>query len=407
MKNLSKIKYLSFEGGGGKGNAYVGALNALEQLKIIGFKDHHLQGNIKGISGASAGAIIALLLGSGYSYKELFRIMQARDFNDFFDLPVLGEVVIAGKGFSHNYSSEELRKVFKDSPNWLSALQLLLNPVIGLLIGKSLNNENVVLAKRLKANSAKYLSCLIYDQGLFSGLTIQKRFFEELIQYKIFCIKNNLSYEFLNEEKNLSYNVEIIKSIRSQIDRNLLKPCTFQEHFDIFKVELAFTSVNLVTENVQVFSYKTCPNFPISTAARMSMSLPCIYKPVIVNKDSLSALGLLSDFEGVYIDGGLFDNAPARVFNDTANTVLFRLGNRQANNKITNMIDFLKVYLKLGVMGSGSGQVNRTTVPDLNVIELDVLGLSLLKFNLLKQDFEDLANFNFDVVADYFSDWKP
>jgi predicted acylesterase/phospholipase RssA len=404
MKKKSDIKYLSFEGGGGKGNAYVGAVASLEQQGILKFVNNKLVGSVKGISGASAGAITAFFLGSGFSYKELYKTMSANDFNKFFDAPVVGENVIAGKGFSY-FDLQEGQKKVKDAPTWLKMLLggLSNTGVIKQQITTHLYNDNPVLAEKLIASLNTYINCLIADWGLFSGTTIQERFFESLLQYKIYCVQNNIVVDPDDVDQFLTISQIAIKKILTEG----FKPCTFKEHFDIFGIELAFTSVNFRTENVQVFSYKTAPDFPITTAVRMSMSLPLIFKPVIINKESVRRLNLTSDFEGYWVDGGLFDNAPARVFNDVAHTILFRLGNRKANNQIDGLIGFIKTYLKIGIMGSGSGQVNTTTVPDLDVVELDVTDLSLLKFNIPTQDFINLANTNKQIVDDYFKYWQP
>lgn len=56
-------RYLVVEGGGVKGLAYVGALQALEQ--------HHLLEHIEHVAGASAGAITALALALGYSVEDI------------------------------------------------------------------------------------------------------------------------------------------------------------------------------------------------------------------------------------------------------------------------------------------------------------------------------------------------
>ena len=61
-----EVQYLAFEGGGGKGVAFLGAIRALESIKIndVGILPILPEGNnqIKGITGASAGAITALFL---------------------------------------------------------------------------------------------------------------------------------------------------------------------------------------------------------------------------------------------------------------------------------------------------------------------------------------------------------
>ncbi|MBA3899309.1 MAG: hypothetical protein H0X62_03720 [Bacteroidetes bacterium] len=54
MKRLNKdqVRYLTFEGGGGKGVAYLGAIEFLEEIKLIPIKKMGGQ-RILGISGAS------------------------------------------------------------------------------------------------------------------------------------------------------------------------------------------------------------------------------------------------------------------------------------------------------------------------------------------------------------------
>jgi NTE family protein len=71
------FKNLVFEGGGVKGIAYVGALGVLDSKGILK--------NIKRVGGASAGAIIALLVGLNYSLSELKGILTTLNFKNFLD----------------------------------------------------------------------------------------------------------------------------------------------------------------------------------------------------------------------------------------------------------------------------------------------------------------------------------
>lgn len=71
------FKNLVFEGGGVKGIAYVGALRVLKQKSILG--------QIQRVGGASAGAIIALLVGLGYTVAELRQILGTLNFKNFMD----------------------------------------------------------------------------------------------------------------------------------------------------------------------------------------------------------------------------------------------------------------------------------------------------------------------------------
>jgi NTE family protein len=72
-----KFKNLVFEGGGVKGIAYVGALEVLEREKILS--------KIKRVAGTSAGAMIAVLVGLGYTYEDLKKILWDLDFKNFMD----------------------------------------------------------------------------------------------------------------------------------------------------------------------------------------------------------------------------------------------------------------------------------------------------------------------------------
>src|SRR4051794_32679555 len=71
------FKNLIFEGGGVKGIGFVGALQVLEENRILE--------NIKRFGGTSAGAITALILGLGYTISELEDILSVLDLREFKD----------------------------------------------------------------------------------------------------------------------------------------------------------------------------------------------------------------------------------------------------------------------------------------------------------------------------------
>ena len=71
------FKNLVFEGGGVKGIAYVGALKVLDEEGILP--------NIERVAGTSAGAMVAVLVGLGYSAEELQDILWNINFQNFLD----------------------------------------------------------------------------------------------------------------------------------------------------------------------------------------------------------------------------------------------------------------------------------------------------------------------------------
>jgi NTE family protein len=94
------VRYLSFEGGGGKGPTYLGALAAFAHPEIgllrhdAATDDYHLrrwtgpdEPGISGVSGASVGAITASLLASGWGVNALYAdvVSNRAALGSFFD----------------------------------------------------------------------------------------------------------------------------------------------------------------------------------------------------------------------------------------------------------------------------------------------------------------------------------
>jgi len=82
------ITRLGFEGGGGKGIVYLGAIEALQGLRILEPDIPPADRQLRGVSGSSAGAITAFLLALGYSSQELAQTLRSpATFNAFYDGP--------------------------------------------------------------------------------------------------------------------------------------------------------------------------------------------------------------------------------------------------------------------------------------------------------------------------------
>ncbi|GAA0331378.1 patatin-like phospholipase family protein [Oceanobacillus oncorhynchi] len=76
-----------FSGGGVKGFAYVGVLEAWEEKNL----------QVERAAGTSAGAIIAGFLAAGYHYKDIKELMKTLDVQDLADPPLLSKVLPATK----------------------------------------------------------------------------------------------------------------------------------------------------------------------------------------------------------------------------------------------------------------------------------------------------------------------
>lgn len=81
-----KIEYLTFEGGGGKAIAYLGAIRVLEKIGILPY----IKGNeesLKGIAGTSGGAITSFFLAMGLNADEIDSHTKNDNYDNFYDEP--------------------------------------------------------------------------------------------------------------------------------------------------------------------------------------------------------------------------------------------------------------------------------------------------------------------------------
>ncbi|NEW06891.1 patatin-like phospholipase family protein [Paenibacillus sp. SYP-B3998] len=193
------FKNLVFEGGGVKGIAYIGALEVLDEEGILS--------NITRVGGTSAGAIISVLVGLGYSTKEIRDIVSNLDFRTFLD------------------------------ESW----------------GLVFETER-----------------LIHQFGWYKG--------DYFRQWIADLVKNKTG----NSEATFK-DVDDLKK-----ERNLR--------------DLYFIGTNLSTRYEEVFSFEHTPRMCIADAVRISMSIPLFFA------------AKRSDRGDVYVDGGVLDNYPVKLF---------------------------------------------------------------------------------------------
>jgi NTE family protein len=196
------FRNLIFEGGGVKGIAYVGALQVLEEKKILP--------NITRVGGTSAGAINAVLLGLNYSPSETKQILGKMDFKKFMD-----------DDFG----------VFRD------------------------------------------VNRLISEYGWYKGDYFRK-WIGELIAQK--TGNPNITFDQVQKQK---------------------EPNGFRDMY--------FMGTNISTHFCEVFSHEHTPRTCVADAVRISMSIPIFFT------------SRRSPRGDIYVDGGVLDNYPIKLFDRT------------------------------------------------------------------------------------------
>ncbi len=371
-----QIEYLVFEGGGGKGYAYVGALQALEELG--GLK------KIEGVAGTSAGAITALMISLGMSPKEIEDEINNTDFNAFFDPPcprlipqpleyvqrkpdAVETMSLMGVGTDEDDFRQLLRYILREGQNLglsqddafaalYAGLYLIL--ILNRRVTKFLGSVKSLLASikpplsTLIVYLGPYLTYLKRDMGLFSG-SAARTYFDKLVSERAAKLEGGNPDHYRN--------------------------MPFIVHKKIFHKELMVCGANFSTGKTVLFSPRKehTPYFPVADAVRISMGLPIVYKPYVITQEIPGWPPC-----GTYVDGGVWNNLPFREIDpdQTSTQESHTLGLRLEIDVPLQMksIGDILYRMMLGFTGSGESQVLNEF--ERTMIVLDTRRLSLLEF---------------------------
>ncbi len=391
--DLNKIRYLSFEGGGGKGTVYLGAVRALEKKfgKVKGNKtepiidinsglNDNVKRPIKGVSGASAGAITAFMLSLGMTSREIENEINKTQFVVFKRTFLNGILRYTPFGFLFGYKKIKVSQfeLFFDRPNGklmkavterantieydnyynsgkaalLLSLSLFFNTfikgVLSLIIktAKTVSKQSMIFERFFDSDqdSVEYTYSVLFNRGMFVGTTT-RTYFASLIENYLYekvdwktILKPYLPRRELNPDTGFVTTVpslillaqdDILRKIIINFDsiienpdlRPVFKPAdklTFLELLYLTGVDLVITGTNLTTNRSLYLSTYHTPDFPVADAVSISMNLPIIFKPVYV--DYLVHKGQSNSYnelyKGLWVDGGMLNNFPIHAFDD-------------------------------------------------------------------------------------------
>ena len=409
---VGDVKYLSLEGGGGKGAAYLGALAAFADLGILkpikgskGPKDYVIDNNkIKGIAGASAGAITATLLACGVSLDWLHTFTNNFTvLGNFYDPPLARKVPQVKKGITDSCKELPMPNDILKLPGTITLVLLpllVLPPFIREAVSLLLSTEegrNIILrgivkilerftgplppamGKRLKEDPLSYLKNLVMDYGLFSG-----------------CYSTNYFANWIGEKSGGA-----AKQKLSTGGFRSWRTINFEEFFEVHEIDLVLTGTNIETMRSQYFSRKETPDFKVVDALRISMSFPFAFKPVKISKSDYGS----EKYVGTWIDGGVLNNNPIHAFDKQRGVINdgmlgLRLGN-DPKPIINNFSDYLGALVSTILSTSERGQM-QTLQEEKQTIILPTTGLSTLNFTPKQEDLESSMIDSAFAVRSYF-----
>ncbi|MHA1202085.1 MAG: patatin-like phospholipase family protein [Candidatus Heimdallarchaeaceae archaeon] len=339
MTKVSKeeVQYLAFEGGGGKGITYLGALQALEELDIITHVTEkkgdlafiRLDSNkIKGIAGTSVGSISALLIACGYTSTEIQKILIAHIGKNILDTVEFGcfPTIYTKKNPNCSVKDprfEDIEKYMKNS--WIDYIQSDEKSFKGFLDipRKSLKNISyqffaLLLKGYLNFEVKKYKSKPHLDKN--HRLSVQGMIKSETPV----TAASTILKEPLHSLNSLKYQYGFFQGAKArQIfdefieNKSGIKNCTFKQFAKEFNIDLVITAVCLNTREAYYFRNRgKWKDLCVADAVRMSISIPYLFKPVLFEETDKKIKSFSGNFQSTsfMVDGGVVDNFPVHAF---------------------------------------------------------------------------------------------
>lgn len=240
-----------FEGGGAKGSAFVGALEALQ---AAGHTHRRL-------IGTSAGAITATLVAAGYTPSQLLQAATEKlpngkpRFSSFMDSP----------------SEEDFTQAQRESSLTMELLRKADLPVPGVSF-----IQRKLLDALLELPPYRQLFSLVECGGFFSGNK-----FLEWIREKLAARGIQPGTKFRDFERKTRQDLSLVASDTSAMEMLIL-------------------------------NHRTAPDCPVEWAVRMSMSIPFVWREVVWQEGWGTYLG--KPMAGhLIVDGGVLSNFPIRL----------------------------------------------------------------------------------------------
>lgn len=380
--------YAIFEGGGAKALAHVGALRALEQVKLA----------LVGVAGTSAGAIIAALVAVGYKPEEIFGSSQSHVLQK---LGLGSPVDLLGREKWTRFMGWKRRALTVLVWLVVGIVLLLFKGVLAALI------SNVLPASRELAGTVVNvlaILCLVIavilllgslwpvfrDRGIFDSKTIQdivnRALRAKLLEYKSEGLIDEVPDTVLFEH----------------IDPSRLKRF----------IPLKIVATNITDGELTLFDRRT-PHIPVGDAVAASAALPFAFKPATIN-------GFTRTAGADFADGGLVSNMPSWVFRDEKKArerletrdggrdripiyafSLQTTGEEQATGPAGRIKRALAYFVRVLTTGIFGGQaVVEAFIPDLKVVPLET-NLKTMSFNCTGEQAESAVATGERIALDF------
>lgn len=129
-----------------------------------------------------------------------------------------------------------------------------------------------------------------------------KQLIKDVMQTNIMELAQHMTMENLMDAYGLCLPTYFKRIVHDMLERYMGKgDITFQELFDITQKNYVCCVTNITTNQAEYHSHETTPNYHVFESVAASMCIPLLFSPCIINGQC-------------YVDGGMNDNCPFRVF---------------------------------------------------------------------------------------------
>ncbi|NWC48927.1 patatin-like phospholipase family protein [Pseudomonas edaphica] len=279
--------FLAFQGGGAKGVVHAGALLAINDLDL----------EIKGVAGTSAGSMIAALIASGYTGKELVDPDEEKHLFQTIT-PELG-IHRATDIFSKK--AWRILTIGRSLPAHIRSFKTFYLKMIAPYLGG-------------KPNIYWFYGALALFFILLATCPTIAQFVAGLSTLGVIALGVALRW--------VSGGISTVGEVRRLIDGAIRKKLGVEKHNITFRdlkdnggLPLKIISTNILGECLELFCFERTPDTPVADAVAASICLPVIFSPWPL-KFRRGTENLDRNVSGSFFDGGLMSNLPAWPFDE-------------------------------------------------------------------------------------------
>jgi predicted acylesterase/phospholipase RssA len=306
--DVRRVRYVAFEGGGGKAAVFLGGIRALEDVGLLdragGARPHKLAG----VSGSSTGAIPAALLSCQVPREEISRILGAL-VKDMLaptaPVRVSRPAIRADEEAHLTFTCEPVAQVHGRSA--LVDVVLRQHPTLSKVVKYILPTFRPDSAFRHWMLHRMGVDSSFVDAVLANGPDTLQALYLDGGVFGCCSVRGDVD--------------QIITASTQRVTGRTQANLTFRQHYEIFGSELRLSATNLTSGKSLYFSRELTPDLPLADAIRLCISLPFVVKPVYLTPEAAHLAGASADYAGLWIDGGVLNNAAAHAFDSAPGTI--------------------------------------------------------------------------------------